>query len=61
MRFPRMPIRHWMVFVAMAAIDLTCIVQDASHPLATLAFFGTLAVLVLSPVMLLLAMLAAED
>ena len=61
MRFPRMTIRHWMILGAVAAADLALIVQDASHPLAHVAFFGTFAVLTLSPVMLLLVMLAADD
>jgi hypothetical protein len=56
-----MTIRHWMVLVAVAAVDLTLIVQGVSHPLAHLAFFGTLAVLALSPVPLVLVMLAADD
>jgi len=54
-------IRHWIVLIAVAAVDLTLIVHRASHPLAHLAFFGTAAVVVLSPVMLLLFMLSADD
>ena len=61
MRVPRMTTRRWMVLIAVVAVDLTLIVQRASHPLATIAAFGTLAVVVLSPVMLLLLMLSADD
>jgi hypothetical protein len=61
MRLPRMTTRRWMVLIAVVAVDLTLIVQRASHPLAIIAFFGTLEVVVLSPVMLLLLMLGAED
>jgi hypothetical protein len=61
MRLPRMTTRRWMVLTAVVAVDLALIVQRASHPLATIAFFGTLAVVVLSPVLLLLLMLSADD
>jgi hypothetical protein len=61
MRLPRMTPRRWMVLVAVVAINLTLIVQRASHPRATIALFGTLAVVALSPVMLLLLMLSADD
>jgi hypothetical protein len=61
MRLPRTTIRRWMVIIAVVAIDLTLIVQKYSHPLSQLAFFGTGAVALLSPVMLLLLMLAADD
>ena len=61
MRLPRMTTRRWMVLIAVVAVDLTLIVQRASHPLAIIALFGTFAVVVLSPVMLLLLMLGAED
>jgi hypothetical protein len=50
-----------MVLIAIVAVDLTLIVQRASDPVATIAFQGTLAVVVLSPVMLLLLMLSADD
>ena len=61
MRLPRMTAWRWMVLIAVVAVDLTLIVQQASHPLATVAFFGTLAVVVLSPEILLLLMLSADD
>ena len=61
MQLPRMTTRRWMVLIAVVAVDLTLIVQRASHPLAIIAFFGTLAVVAISPVMLLLLMLSAED
>jgi hypothetical protein len=61
MRPPRMTTRRWMALIAVVAVDLTLIVQRASHPLATIAYFGTLAVVALSPVMLLLLMFCADD
>lgn len=61
MRLPRMTTRRWIVLVAVVAVDLTLIVQRASHPLAHMAFFGTAAAAVLSPVMLLPLMLSADD
>jgi hypothetical protein len=61
MGMPRMTARRWMVLIALVAVGLTLIVQRASHPLATIAFFGTLAVVVLSPVIPLLLMLSADD
>ena len=61
MRLPRMTIRRWVVVIAVAAIDFTLIVQEASHPLALIAFFGTLFMIILSPVTLLLLTLAADD
>ena len=61
MRLPRMTTRRWMVLIAVVVVDLTLIVQRSSHPVATIAFFGTLAVVALSPVMLLLLMLSADD
>jgi hypothetical protein len=47
--------------IFVAALDFALIVQRASHPVAHLAFSGTLVVIVLSPAMLLLLMLAADD
>jgi hypothetical protein len=61
MRLPRMTIRRWVVLIAVAAVDLTLIEQTYSHAVSQLAFFGTGAVVFLSPVMLLLLMLAADD
>jgi len=61
MRLPRMTIKRWMIVVAVAAVDFTLIVQGPSHPLSTLAFFGTIALIVLSPAMLLLVMLASDE
>ena len=61
MRLPRMTIKRWMVVVALAAVDSALIVQKASHPLSTVAFFGTCALIVLSPAMLLLVMLASDE
>jgi hypothetical protein len=61
MRLPRLTIRHWVVLIAVAAVDFTLLVQSASHPLAHLALFGTLFVVILSPVMLLLFVIAADD
>ncbi len=61
MRLPMMTTRRWMVLIAVVAVDLTVIVQRASDPLATIAFFGTLAVVVLSPVMLQLLMISTDD
>jgi hypothetical protein len=55
-----MTTRRWMVLVAFVAVDFTLIVQQASHPLATIAFFGTLAIVALSPVFLLLLMINAD-
>jgi hypothetical protein len=56
-----MTIRRWMVLIAVAAVDLTLVEPKYSHPLSRLAFFGTCAVILLSPVMLLLLMLSADD
>lgn len=53
--------RRWMILVAVCALDLALIVQRASHPLATVAFLGTMAVVPLLPVMWLLLVLASED
>jgi hypothetical protein len=50
-----------MIVVAVAAVDFALIVQRASDPLATVAFMGTAAVVILSPAMLLLLMLASQD
>jgi hypothetical protein len=50
-----------MLLIAVVAVDLTLIVQRASDPLATIAFFGTLVLVGLSPVMLLLSMVTADD
>jgi hypothetical protein len=61
MRPPRMTTRRWMILIVVVAVDLTLIVQRASHLLATIAFLGTLAVVALFPVMLLLLMLSADD
>lgn len=61
MRLPGMTIRRGVVFIAVAALDLALIVQTASHPLAHSAFFATLFVVILSPVMLVLFMLAADS
>jgi hypothetical protein len=61
MRLLRMTSRRWMVLIALVAVDLTLIVQRASHPLAYIASMGTFAVVVLSPVMLPLLMLGADD
>jgi hypothetical protein len=60
-RLPRMTIRRWIFLIAMAAVDLTLIEQNYSHPVSQLAFFGTGAVALLSPAMLLLLMFAADD
>jgi hypothetical protein len=56
-----MTIRRWMALIGVAAVDLTLIEQRYSHPLSFLAFSGTCAVVLLSPVMLLLLMLSADD
>lgn len=61
MRLPRMTLRRWLVVIAVAALDFAFIVQEASHPLAYLAFIGTIAVVILSNVMLLLFTLATDD
>jgi hypothetical protein len=61
MRLPRMTIRRWIVLLAVATVGLTLIEQNYSHPVSQLAIFGTGAVALLSPVMLLLLMLAADD
>jgi hypothetical protein len=61
MRWPRMTMRRWAILIAVAAVDFTLIVQRASHPLATLAVFGTMAVVILLPAMLLLLALASQD
>jgi hypothetical protein len=61
MRLPRMKIRRWMILIFVAALDFALIVQRASHPVAHLAFLGTLAAVILLPAMLLLLMLAADD
>jgi hypothetical protein len=50
-----------MVLIAFAPVDFTLIVQRAPHPPATIAFFGTVSIVVFSPVMLLLLMLSADD
>jgi hypothetical protein len=55
-----MTTRRWMVLIAVVAVDFTLIVQRASHPLATIAFLGTLAIVVLSPVFLLLLMMSVD-
>jgi hypothetical protein len=56
-----MTTRRWMILTVAAALDLALIVQRTSHPLATLAFFGTMAVVILSPAMLPLLLLASRD
>jgi hypothetical protein len=56
-----MTIRRWIVLIAVAAVDLALIEQKYSHAVSHLVFFGTGAVALLSPVMLLLLMLAADD
>jgi len=61
MRLPRMTTRRWMVLIAVAAVDCTMIVQRVSHPLSTVAFMGTIAVVILSPAMLLLLVLASQE
>jgi hypothetical protein len=61
MRWPRMTTRRWTIVIAVAALDFTLIVQRASMPLSVLATFGTMAVVILSPAMLLLLALASED
>jgi len=60
-RFPRMTIRRWMILIAIVAVDLAAIFQDVSHTLATLAFFGTCAAVLISPAMLALIVLADDD
>ena len=61
MRLPQMTIRRWIVLIAVAAVDLSLIEQKYSHAVSHPAFFGTGAFVFLSPVMLLLLMLAADD
>jgi hypothetical protein len=61
MRLPRMTIRRGVIVIALAAIDFTLIFKGVSRPLALIAFFGTLFVIILLPVMLLLFTLAADD
>jgi hypothetical protein len=56
-----MTIRRWIVLIAVAAEDLALIAQNYSHPVSHLASFGTGAVVLLSPVILLLLMLATDD
>jgi hypothetical protein len=56
-----MTARRWMIVIAVAAPDLALIVQRTSHPLAVPAFMGTMAVILLLPVMWGLLVLASED
>jgi hypothetical protein len=50
-----------LILIGMAAVDFALIVQRASQPLSYLAFLATFAVVALSPVMVLLFMLSADD
>ncbi len=61
MRWPRMTLRCWAILIAVAAVDFAMMMQGHSHPLSTLAFFGTIAVIILLPAMLLLLVLASQD
>src|SRR5262249_7813343 len=61
MRWPRMTARRWMIVIAVAAPDLALIVQRTSPPLAVPAFRGTMAFILLLPVMWGLLGLASED
>jgi hypothetical protein len=61
MRLPWMTIRRWVFLIAVTAVDVALFVQRASHPLALVAFLATLAMIVFSPIMQLLFILAADD
>jgi hypothetical protein len=60
-RLPRMTTRRWAVIVVLTAVNFAMIVQPGSHPLAFLAFLGTLAAVILSPAMLLLIVISGDD
>jgi hypothetical protein len=61
MRLPRMTVRRWMILIAVAAVDCLLIVQRISDPLANVALVFAFAVVILSPAILILSMLAADD
>ncbi len=61
MRLLRMTTRRWVLLISALAVEFSLMVQTISHPLAQMAFFGTLFVAVLSPLLLLLFTLAADD
>jgi hypothetical protein len=56
-----MTLRRWAILTAVAAVDFAMMMQGHSHPLSTLAFFGTVGVVILLPAILLLLLLASED
>ena len=58
---PRMTIRRWMIVIAVAALDFWAITQQYSHPWGSIAAFGTVAVLLMTPIWLLLFVLAQDD
>jgi hypothetical protein len=56
-----MTLRRWAIVIAVAAVDLTLILQSASEPLASAVFVGTVAVVILLPAVLLSLVLASQD
>ncbi len=56
-----MTLRRWAIVIAVAAVGFTLIARGDSHALAVFALFGTLAVILLAPVILLLLLLASRD
>jgi hypothetical protein len=55
-----MTTRWWIVLIAFLAVSLTLIVQRASHPLATIACFGWL-IVILKLLMFLRWLVSADD
>ena len=61
MRLPRMTTRRWVIVIAVMAIDFAAIVQRLSDPLATVATFSAVTMVILAVPMLLLLSLAGDD
>jgi hypothetical protein len=61
LRLPRMTIGRWMIVIAVMAIDFAAMAQKFSDPLATVATFSTMAILILAAPLLLLLSLAEEE
>jgi hypothetical protein len=61
MRLPRMTMWRWIVLIAFLAVGLTLIVQRASHPLATIAFFFGWLIAILRILMYLRWLVSADD
>ncbi len=56
-----MTIGRWMIVIAVMAIDFAAMAQKFSDPLATVATFSTMAILILAAPPLLWLSLAEEE